>query len=123
MSQIKDVTGEAVSKKYVDLSMWMMEKNLTWIDIDYNGSNDSGEVSYHHDKKTFPDNIPENIEVILESILFEIVSIDFNNSGCNGSAKVFIEDGMLLFEADHSEIIEETKDSSYSETLIDTSLL
>lgn len=123
MSEIKDVTGESVNKNYVNLSMWMIEKNLTWIDIDYNGYADSGEYSFDYDRKVFPDNLPEDIEVILENILNEIVDPNFNDTGSRGEAKVFIEDGTLRFSCEHSDIIEETRDSSYSEMLIDTSML
>jgi hypothetical protein len=123
MSEIKDVTGESVNNDYLNLSMWMLEKGLTWIDIDYSGYGDSGEYNFDYDRRVFPDNLPENIEVILENILNEIVNPDFNNSGSRGNAKVFIEDGTLRFSCEHSDIIEETRDSSYSEMLIDTSML
>ncbi len=123
MSKIKDVTGESVNDNYVNLSMWMIEKNLTWINIDYNGSGDSGEYNFYYDKKVFPDNLPRNIEGILEDILNQIVNPNFNDSGSRGEAKLFIEDGTLRFICEHSDIIEETRDSSYSEMLIDTSLL
>jgi hypothetical protein len=123
MSEIKDVTGESVNDNYVNLSMWMIEKNLTWIDIDYNGYGDSGEYNFDYDRRVFPDNLPENIEVILENILNQIVNPSFDNNGSRGNARVFIEDGKLLFNCDHSDIIEDTRDTRYDETLVDTSML
>jgi hypothetical protein len=123
MSEIKDVTGESVNDNYVNLSRWMIEKNLTFIDIEYSGYGDNGEINFYYDKKVFPDNLPENIEVILENILNQIVNPNFNDSGSRGEAKLSIQDGKLMFDCDHSDIIEDTRDTSYNETLVDTSML
>lgn len=114
---IKNVEGEDVDKSHVALSMWMIDNKVNSIHVSYNGVGDSGEYAMQ------TKGIPENIIQIVYELIDSIVNPNFNNSGSYGEAYVVIEDGILKFRCDHSDIVETTDDTAYDEELLDTSML
>lgn len=114
---IKNVEGDDVNKSHVTLSMWMIENKVNSIHVSYNGSCDSGDYTMQ------TKDIPENIIEIVYGLVDSIVNPNFNDSGSYGDAYVVIEDGILKFRCDHSDIVETTDDTAYDEELLDTSML
>jgi hypothetical protein len=126
---ITSASGIPLNNKQVELAMAMINLKIIAIKFDYSGSGDSGSVDSINlecaDKKDLDSIVPgdlKSVKDLAEEVFYEIVNPDFNNSGSYGSG-VFIlkEDGKLIFQCSHSDIIETTDDTKYDNTLIDTS--
>lgn len=126
---ITSASGTPLNPKQVELAMAMLNLKITVVDFNYSGSGDSGcvddvkvECVTKEDLDAIKPEDLKSIKSLSEEVFYEIVNPNFNNSGCYGNG-VFIlkEDGKLIFQCSHSDIVETTDDTEYDKTLIDTS--
>jgi hypothetical protein len=96
----------------------MKEKNIVSIVAEYSGSGDQGSIDSTSIKDAHGNSLIDSvIDDLAETLLEDIVSPDYNNEGCYGTAEFTIKDGKLYLDCDHEEYYIDSKTTSYKEII------
>jgi len=124
---IQAIDGEEISEQAVKLAVFMVENNLSEIQVEYDGAGDSGSGQSRGIKETptgfIKVPISQEIEDIALNIAYEITGADFNNDGCSGEGRFKIIEGRLNFQADHNVVFTDSRNETYDKDLLDTDKL